>query len=101
MLRDEGYTVGITEHFNPWVRIRQDFCGFADCIAFKPGVPTLAVNAMHLKDRTHHKFESNEKLSLWVASGNAFEMHQWHCVGERGKRKLWEVERVPLTFEGS
>jgi hypothetical protein len=92
LLRDSGWTVGITEHFNPHVRIRQDFCGFADAIAFRVGFTTLAVNAMHLKHRHEHdKLRENKALREWIRSGNRFALYQWRKAGDRGRRKLWSV----------
>lgn len=92
MLRDAGWTVGITEHFNPHVRIRQDLFGFADAIAFRKGFPVLALNAMHLKHSSEHdKLRENEALRKWIEAGHRFALYQWHQVGPRGKRKLWKV----------
>lgn len=100
-LRDDGFIVGITEKFNPHVKIRQDFCGFADCIAFKVGEPVLAVNAMLLRNRNvHDRFDENDALKTWVDAGHRFEMHQWHIVGARGKRKTWELVRFARTEFG-
>ena len=42
MLRDQGYKVWITEHWNPWARIRQDLFGCIDLLAIGNG-ETLAV----------------------------------------------------------
>ena len=84
LLRDSGWTVGITEHFNPHVKIRQDYCGFADCIAFRKDFPILAVNAMHMKHRDdHEKLRENEKLYKWIEAGHRFALYQWHSVGRR------------------
>lgn len=93
-LRRKGYIVGITEKWNPHIRIRQDFCGFADCLAFRDWeIGVLAVNAMHLRHRTgHKKFNKNKALKIWLMAGNRFSMHQWHKIGSRGKRKIWQVE---------
>jgi hypothetical protein len=95
-LRKEGYIVGITEKWNPHAHIRQDFCGFADCLAFTAGVKgVLAVNAMLLRNRNvHDKFNQNEALRVWLEAGNRFAMFQWHKIGPRGKRKIWKVQIV-------
>jgi hypothetical protein len=100
-LRRKGYTVGITEHWNPHVNIRQDFCGFADCLAFSDSFRgVLAVNAMHLRHRTEHKrFGKNKALKVWLKAGNRFSMHQWHKIGPRGQRKNWKVEVVQAKLK--
>lgn len=41
-LREQGYTVAITEKWNPHARIRQDLFGFIDLLAIRKG-ETLAV----------------------------------------------------------
>lgn len=41
-LKDEGWTVAITEKWNPHARIRQDLFGFIDLLAIRKG-ETLAV----------------------------------------------------------
>lgn len=92
LLRTAGWTVGITEHFNPHVRIRQDFCGFADAIAFRKGFPVLALNAMHFRHRNEHeKLRENGALKKWIEAGHRFALYQWVQSGERGRRKLWRV----------
>lgn len=98
-LRADGYTVGITEKWNPHAHIRQDFCGFADCLAFRPDTTgVLAVNAMLLRNRNaHEKFKDNTAIPRWLAAGNRFVMHQWHKVGPRGQVKRWECEIVEVT----
>lgn len=97
-LRECGWEVGITERFIQAMKIRMDYCGFADAIAFKVGQPPLAINAMHLKDRAGHfeKFASNELLKVWLACGFRFEEWQWHEVGEP---KRWRLERVAWDRE--
>jgi hypothetical protein len=44
VLREQGYTVAIVEHWNPHARIRQDLFGFIDILAIKKD-ETLAVQA--------------------------------------------------------
>jgi len=43
-LRKQGYLCQVTEHWNPFARIRQDLFGFVDVLAIKDG-ETLAVQA--------------------------------------------------------
>lgn len=100
VLRDAGWTVGITEHWNPHVKIRQDFCGFADCIAFRPGYDTLAVNAMHMKHGADHdKLRENPKLEQWLLSGNRFALYQWHIIAGRWKCYVHEWELDDMRIE--
>lgn len=100
-LKKHGYTVGITEHWNAHAKISQDFCQFADCLAFKADESgVLAVNAMLLRNRNaHDKFGSNEKLATWLQAGNRFAFYQWHKIGPRGKPKVWKVEIVDMESD--
>jgi len=93
-LRKQGYKPATVERWNPHVKIRQDLYGFIDIIAIhpeKPGVLAIQVTTgAHLADRKA-KSLANDKLPVWLAGGNRFELHGWRKVGPRGKRKLWEV----------
>lgn len=101
LLRSEGYTVAITEHWNAYARIRQDLFGFIDLIAIKEGVSgVLAIQtttAAHVSAR-FEKIAGNPVLKVWLLSGNKIEIHGWGLRGKRGQRKLWTVIRKPVTF---
>jgi hypothetical protein len=43
--RGLGYTLAITERWNPFAKIRQDLFGFIDLVAMKAGEPILAIQA--------------------------------------------------------
>jgi hypothetical protein len=101
-LEAAGYLVGRTEHWNSFVKIRQDLFGIIDMICVKAdelgvlGVqPTVGDRVSdHLK-----KALANKVLPVWLAAGNRFVIHGWRKVGDRGKRKLWECRLVPVTVE--
>lgn len=101
-LEASGYFVGRTEHWNSFVKIRQDLFGIIDMVCVKAnetgvlGVqPTVGDRASdHLK-----KALANKVLPVWLAAGNRFVIHAWRKVGDRGKRKLWECREVPVTIQ--
>lgn len=102
-LKKQGYQVGITERFNSFVKIRQDFCGFADAIAFHPDQnETLAIQACadnggsvsaHL-----NKLLGLPAVKKWVSQpSRRLEIWGFGKRGERGKRKLWTLRKVEIT----
>jgi hypothetical protein len=40
-----GYTLAITERWNPFAKVRQDLFGFIDLVAMKAGEPIIAIQA--------------------------------------------------------
>lgn len=106
MLREEGWTVAITERWNPFAKIRQDLFGFIDLLAFRGNV-VLAVQTTsgdHVAERIA-KIRTLQAAALWLESHNRkIVVHGWRKVGERGKRKLWDCRRVsiePLNQEAA
>lgn len=101
-LEAAGYFVGRTEHWNSFVKIRQDLFGIIDMVCVKLGEsgvlgvqPTSGDNvSKHLQ-----KALANTVLPIWLAAGNRFVIHGWRKVGDRGKRKCWDCREVPVTAE--
>ena len=114
-LRDAGWTVHVVEHFNPHVKVRQDFGGFADLLAYGCGPGVVAVNcttddyeiAEHVRKfkGKPSKREPNppakklaalariaEKVRHWLASGNRLLVTGWAKRG--GKPRARTVELV-------
>ena len=105
------------ERWNQWARVRQDFGGFADILCFKSGeFGVLAIQACadnggdvsdHVKKLTSvlpdEKPERGasriRNVKEWLASGNKLDVMGWGKRGERGKRKVWTLRRVPITLE--
>ena len=99
LLREEGYTVAITEHFNPWAKIRQDLFGFIDIVCIKSGVPgVLAIQTTTRENVTKRiaKIRLIPAHKIWLESDNRIEVHGWSKKAKVGKRKLWEVYREKL-----
>lgn len=99
LLRREGWTVGVTERWNPHARIRQDLFGFADLLAFR-GAETLLVQVTtggHVAARVQ-KIQALPASDLWLAGANrGIVVHGWRKVGSRGKRKAWACRVVRLA----
>lgn len=101
-LKKRGYTAHVVERFNTFVKIRQDFGGFADILAYKAGEPgVLAVQACVGKgDVAKHvtKLKPLATVKEWLKSSNRFEIWSWAKRGERGKRKLWSLVVTPFQM---
>lgn len=102
-LEKRGYIAGKTEQpWNRFSKVRQDFCGFADIIAFHPEHnETLAIQACtndggvqkHLD-----KLLAIYAVGMWVKQpSRRLEIWGWAKRGERGKRKLWTLRVIPIT----
>jgi hypothetical protein len=100
-LRGGGYTVGIVEHWNAFARLTLDLWGFADLVAFRPGVPVLLVQTTtgaNLAAR-RRKILANETARQWVQAGHEIVLHSWSLRGKRGARKVWTNEPEWLTAD--
>ena len=98
-LRDQGYTVAITEHWNAFAKIRQDLYGIIDLIAIKSGVPGVlgiqTTSKSNISARVN-KSKQNSALLTWYKAGNRFLIHGWGK--ENGVWKLEEREVVKQCF---
>lgn len=95
-LRAEGYTVAVTEKWNPFVKVRMDLFGFIDLIAIREN-ETLAVQTTS-GPNVAARIEKINCLPVaqhWLSSPTRkIVVHGWRRVGDRGKRKLWECREV-------
>ena len=101
-LRSEGWTCEITEHWNPFARIRKDLFGFIDLLAMR-GDELLAVqttSAANMSAR-EQKIRALQSHALWLASpSRRIIIHGWAKRGKRGQRKTWQcVEREIKTAD--
>ena len=98
-LRKRGYIAHIVEKWNPFAKIRQDFGGFADILAYKPEIPgVLAIQTTSDSNIANRvaKSSQNSNLRAWLASGASFEVWGWGRKGKRGKRKIWTLRSVSI-----
>lgn len=99
-MRAEGWTCGITEHWNHFAKIRQDLYGFADLLCFQ-GAVTMAVQTTSGDNVSHRvaKIMDNPIARLWCDGGfRTLVVHGWAKRGERGKRKQWTCREVVIKF---
>lgn len=95
-LRAQGYTVAITEKWNPHARVRQDLFGFIDMIAIKDGV-TLAIQTTSSSSFSvrRKKIEGHENLPLVLAAGWQVTVHGWR-KNSKGK---WVVREGEVEYK--
>lgn len=90
-LRDDGYRAAITEHWNPFAKIRQDLFGIIDIVAVKEGntlgVQTTSYSNMGARIK---KILAAEAYPDIKAAGWKILCHGW----KKNKSGRWElVER--------
>lgn len=95
LLRDRGYKVGVVEHWNAYVGIRQDLFGFIDLIAVKEGEPVLAVQTTSYANTSarEKKIRSIPESEVWLKAGGAIEVHGWKHT-PHGKVLRWTVRVI-------
>jgi hypothetical protein len=103
VLRKDGYTCHIAEKWNAFARIRQDFGGFADILAYKPGVPGVfaiqtCADSGDVQKRVI-KLMALENVRIWLLAENRVEIWGWGLRGPRGMKKEWTLRAVPITLE--
>lgn len=101
LLRRHGLTAQITEHWNPFARIRQDLFGFCDVLAYSWKGELWFVQTT--SGANHAAREA--KLIETVAAKVLCDVHNvvvvsWSKRGERGKRKTWTARVTRMTPTG-
>lgn len=88
-LRDLGYTAEVVEKWVPVVKIRKDYLGIIDILAFKPGQTRMlgiqATSGSNVSARMR-KAEENENFQNWLSCGHEFWVWGWSKVG-----KFWQA----------
>lgn len=97
-LRDEGFTVAIVEHWNPFAHIRQDLYGFIDLVAMQDllksgllGVQTTSATNFATRIK---KSMAIPALKLWLKTGNRFVVHGW-----KKTVKGWECKERYINLD--
>ena len=99
LLRKQGYTVAITEHWNQYARIRQDLFGFVDVLAVSERMLAIQTTSGTNVSKRVKKIIELEAAREWLEAGHRIVVHGWAKRGERGKRKLWTCREVEVTLE--
>lgn len=98
-LRDAGYTIAITEHWNPFARVRQDLFGFIDLLAIgMNGIFAIQTTSGSNVAARIKKITELPAAREWLESGQRIFVHGWAKRGPRGKRKVWTCREVEITL---
>jgi len=97
--RKLGYTCAIVEHFNPWVKVRQDLWGFCDILALKEN-ETICIQACIRDDtaKRTHKIEAHKNYPIIKSAGWKVIVIGWKkfLVKKGGKATRWTEKIVEL-----
>lgn len=94
LLKDDGYTTYIVEHYNAFSKTRHDLYGFIDIV----GMRTSEVGLLGIQTTTGtnlsariKKAEGLDNYWLWLACGNDVAFHGWRKILKKrgGKQKIW------------
>jgi hypothetical protein len=99
-LRDHGYIAQVVERMIPYTFHKLDLFHCIDIIAAKPGEGVVGVQATttgNINARIK-KAMAIPELKIWLMSGAQFWVHGWAKRGPAGKRKLWNLKAVQLTW---
>lgn len=91
-LRGRGYHCEITEHWNPYAKIRNDLWGWCDILAVAPGGCLLAVQTTTMSNKTARvaKIRASKTYDL-VRHLVVIEVHAW-----RKLKTGWECDVTVL-----
>ncbi|MDH5183638.1 MAG: hypothetical protein OEX12_07060 [Gammaproteobacteria bacterium] len=92
-LRKEGYLAAVTEHWNPFAKIRQDLFGFVDVLGVSEK-GTIAVQATSYSNMSARvkKIEDHDNLRWVREAGWQIEVWGWHKIKNR-----WQVRVVDIS----
>ena len=99
LLRDDGWTCAITEHWNQFAHIRQDLFGFCDILCMSPTRGFMAVqttSATNFSARVN-KINAEPRAAIFRASGGKIVVHGWAKTGPRGKAKHWTCRVIAIA----
>lgn len=97
-LRQLGWKVAVVEHWNPWVRIRQDLFGVFDLLALTgSSIWAIQVTSTSNVASRRAKILASEEAKLWCQSGGFIQLHGWSKKGPRGKVKKWTLTEETIS----
>lgn len=98
MLRKQGYRVAITEHWNGFIKRRQDLFGCLDLIAIAPAMIGIQTTSGNNVSARVAKILELDAAREWIEAGHRIIVHGWAKRGERGAVKRWTCREVEITL---
>lgn len=96
--KKNGWTAQVVERWNSYARVRVDLLGCIDLIVLdgQGGGPLgVQVTSGSNVAARMQKARQEPRLAAWMSAPARFEVWGYRKVGTRGKRKVWELRRVP------
>ena len=92
-MRSRGYLAAVTEHWNPFAKIRQDLFGILDlvCVNDKGTVGVQTTSYSNMASRVT-KIAESEATPFLRKAGWVLEVHGWRKVKNR-----WQVRVVDVS----
>lgn len=103
LMRQEGFRIGKTEHFNKFVGFRQDLFGFIDALAMDERETVAIQSCVIGGDIQKHliKMAGIPEAFIWLSlPGRRLELHAWGLQGPRGEQKRRVIRRINITTKG-
>jgi hypothetical protein len=96
LMRKRGFICAIVEHFNPWVKIRQDLWGIADIECYDPSGEHTGVTYVQTTTGSNHsshkkKILESKHIRGLLACSNSFELHSWKKYKNRWTPRIEEI----------
>ena len=90
-LRNRGWECAITEHWNPFAKIRKDLFGFIDILCMNPARGFLAVQTTAYPNGLARvkKIQGLDTSTAFLLAGGRIQIHEWKKVKNR-----WEVKVI-------
>ena len=99
ILRKQGYRVAITEHWNGFIKRRQDLFNFADLLCIAPSMLAIQTTSGTNVSARVAKILELDAARDWIAAGHRIIVHGWAKRGERGAVKRWTCREVEITAD--
>jgi hypothetical protein len=99
LLREAGYAAEITEHWNPFARIRKDLFGIVDILCIKAD-ETLAVQTTSYSNVSSRvtKILNSDHFPAMADAGWTVRVHGWKKPTK--KVRQWTLRSVDLCAHG-
>ena len=99
LLRKQGYRCAVTEHWNSFVKRRQDLFSFIDVLAIAPRMLAIQTTSGTNVAARIAKILELDAAREWLEAGHRIIVHGWAKRGERGAVKRWTCREEEVTLE--
>ena len=100
-LRDRGFDCWDVEKFIGAIKCRQDCFGFGDILAINMDDTVMVQTTTGSNVAAHiTKILENKYARKWLMSSRRhIVVHGWRMIGDRGKRKTWQVREEWIRLD--